>query len=101
MWIVKQRTLVHRQKVLPVVMQRNSLAISLKMMLETLGLDRQARPLPALADYLALPREAAAPQVGGNDGSAARSAAPAQDGDSGTPSAGDALPGVRATPGDQ
>ena len=28
MWIVKQRTLVHRQKVLPVVMQRNSLAIS-------------------------------------------------------------------------
>lgn len=53
-WIMRQPSLVlHRKRsVMPVLLQRQQLADSLARTLERLGLDRRAREVPALADYI-------------------------------------------------
>ena len=53
-WLMQQGSLINRRKktLLPVVMQRQTLCDSLARLLGQLGLDRQARPVPALSEYL-------------------------------------------------
>jgi len=52
-YILRQETLVVDHGLLPVVMQRQQLADSLCRMLEKIGLDRKAREVTSLHDYLA------------------------------------------------
>ena len=54
-WLLAQPTLVNarRRSLLPVVLQRQQLADGLARYMGQLGLKRRARPVPALADYLA------------------------------------------------
>jgi hypothetical protein len=62
-WLLQQPTLVNARKrtVLPVVLQRGQLADSLARYMMHLGLERRARPLPDLRDYLAAKAEAKEP----------------------------------------
>ena len=54
-WLLQQPTLVNARKraVLPVVLQRQQLADSLARYMLHIGLERRARPVPTLNDYLA------------------------------------------------
>lgn len=54
-WLIQQRTLVNYKKkqVLPVLMQRQQLADALARYMQTLGLERRAKPVPDLSSYLA------------------------------------------------
>ncbi|TMA95692.1 MAG: hypothetical protein E6J77_02175 [Deltaproteobacteria bacterium] len=52
-YILRQETLVVDHGRLPVVMQRQQLADSLCRMLEKIGMDRKAREVTSLHDYLA------------------------------------------------
>jgi len=54
-WLVAQPSLVNKRKrcLLPVVTQRQVLADALARYLQALGLERKAKPLPSLDDYLA------------------------------------------------
>jgi hypothetical protein len=51
---MQQRSLVHKRKktALPVLLQRQALADSLAKHLSLLGLERRARPVPSLDEYL-------------------------------------------------
>ena len=53
-WLLTQPSLVNHRKraLLPVVLQRQQLADSLARYMTTLGLERKAMPVPALAQYL-------------------------------------------------
>jgi hypothetical protein len=53
-WLLTQPSLVNarRKALLPVVRERQQLADSLAKYLAQLGLERRARPVPSLADYL-------------------------------------------------
>ena len=53
-WILEQRSLVNarRRVLLPVVRERQQLVDSLARILTTLGLERRAQKVPALAEYL-------------------------------------------------
>jgi hypothetical protein len=53
-WLLVQRTLVNSRKrtLLPVVRERQALADSLVRYLAQLGLERRAKPVPSLDDYL-------------------------------------------------
>jgi hypothetical protein len=54
-WLLKQPSLVNARKrtLLPVVLQRTTLANALSQYLGQLGLTRRAKPTATLADYLA------------------------------------------------
>jgi hypothetical protein len=52
-WIARQPSLVRKQTVLPVVMQRMQIAEGLARSLERLGYDRKVRDVPDLRAYLA------------------------------------------------
>lgn len=52
-YILRQETLVQGESLLPVVMQRESLVANLTRILTTLGLERRARPVESLHDYIA------------------------------------------------
>ena len=54
-WIMEQQTLVNRKKksVLPVLRERQQLVDSLARILGQLGLERKAKPVPVLAQYIA------------------------------------------------
>lgn len=54
-WIVEQHSLVNARKraVLPVVRERQQLVDSLVRILTSLGLERRAKPVPNLRDYIA------------------------------------------------
>jgi hypothetical protein len=54
-WLLKQPTLVNKRSrsVIAAVQQRNSLVATLRGLLESLGLQRRAKPLPSLAEILA------------------------------------------------
>ncbi len=53
-WLLQQRSLINLRKraLLPVVIQRQQLADSLARYMTTLGLERKAKPVPALSEYL-------------------------------------------------
>ncbi len=53
-WLMRQPTLVSGRKraVIPAVLQRQQLADSLARLLEKLGFERKAKPVPDLATYL-------------------------------------------------
>src|SRR5262249_33385246 len=53
-WLLAQRTLVNsgNRTLLPVVRERQALADSLARYLAQLGLERRAKPIPSLDDYL-------------------------------------------------
>ncbi len=53
-WLLQQPSLVNHRKraLLPVVVQRQQLADSLARYMTTLGLERRAKPVPALRDYI-------------------------------------------------
>ena len=53
-WLLQQPSLVNHRKraLLPVVLQRQQLADSLARILGQLGLERRAKPVPALGEYL-------------------------------------------------
>ena len=54
-WLLAQKTLVSKKTrgVIAAVRDRNSLVLTLKGLLESLGLKRRAKPLPSLAEILA------------------------------------------------
>jgi hypothetical protein len=54
-WMLKQQSLVSNKNrgALPVVLHRNQLVSTLKGLLESLGLQRRARKVPSLEEYLA------------------------------------------------
>ncbi len=54
-WIMEQESLVNRKRksVLPVLRERQQLVDSLARILGQLGLERKAKPIPALAQYIA------------------------------------------------
>ena len=54
-WLLEQKTLVNykRRCVLPVLRERQALADSLVRYLQILGLERRAKPVPSLQEYLA------------------------------------------------
>ncbi len=54
-WILEQPSLVNARKraLLPVVVQRQQLADSMARMLSLLGLERRAKPVPKLEEYIA------------------------------------------------
>ena len=54
-WLMEQPSLVNRRKkaVLPVLRERQQLVDSLARILGQLGLERRAKPVPALSEYLA------------------------------------------------
>jgi hypothetical protein len=69
-WILGQRSLVNgrTKALLPIVVQRQSLADHLAKLLDKLGLERRARPVPALADYVREKYGPSGPEtVGGTD----------------------------------
>ncbi len=53
-WLLQQPSLINlrRRALLPVVTQRQQLADGLLRALEKLGLERKAKPVPALSEYL-------------------------------------------------
>ncbi len=53
-WLLQQPSLINlrRRALLPVVIQRQQLADGLLRALEKLGLERRAKPVPALREYL-------------------------------------------------
>ncbi len=53
-WLMEQSSLVNRRKkaVLPVLRERQQLVDSLARILGQLGLERKAKPVPALSEYL-------------------------------------------------
>ncbi len=53
-WLLGQGSIINKRKksLLPVVMQRQTLCDSLARLLAQLGLERQAKPIPALKDYI-------------------------------------------------
>jgi hypothetical protein len=53
-WLMEQPSLVinKRKAVLPVLKERTQLADALSRYLQALGLERQAKTIPSLADYL-------------------------------------------------
>ena len=53
-WLMEQPTLINKRKksVLPIVRERQQLVDSLGRLLGQLGLERKAKPVPALAQYL-------------------------------------------------
>ncbi len=57
-WLLVQRSLVNGRKkaLLPVLRERQQLADALARYMTQLGLERRAKPVPALADYLAQQR---------------------------------------------
>jgi hypothetical protein len=60
-WISRQRSLVTRKRtLLPVVLQRMQIAEGLARNLERLGLERRAKRVLSLADYLEPPKRGAA-----------------------------------------
>lgn len=71
-WLLTQPSLVNARKkaLLPVVRERQQLADALARYLGQLGLQRKARDVPSLHDYLAAKQAEPAPPLGG-DGSAA------------------------------
>jgi hypothetical protein len=60
-WIFEQPTLVNKRTrgVLPIVLHRNGLVSTLRGLLVDLGLDRRAREVPALGEYLNEKKKAA------------------------------------------
>jgi hypothetical protein len=54
-WLLTQKSLVSKKTrgVIGAVRDRNSLVLTLKGLLESLGLKRRAKPLPSLAEILA------------------------------------------------
>jgi hypothetical protein len=54
-WMLKQQSLVSNRSrgALPVVLHRNQLVTTLKVLLDSLGLKRRAKPVEQLEDYLA------------------------------------------------
>ncbi len=54
-WIMEQESLVNRKRksVLPVLRERQQLVDSLARILGQLGLERKAKPVPVLAQYIA------------------------------------------------
>jgi hypothetical protein len=54
-WLLEQKTLVNGRTrgVLPVVLHRNQLVTTLKVLLDSLGLKRRQRTIPSLGEYLA------------------------------------------------
>jgi hypothetical protein len=54
-WLMEQDSLINKRarKLFPIVQQRQQLVDSLAKMLSQLGLERQAKPVPSLAEYLA------------------------------------------------
>lgn len=62
-WMLKQPTLIHarRKALMPIVLQRQQLADALARYLNQLGLERKARPLPTLGEYLTRPSTPAKP----------------------------------------
>lgn len=68
-WLLTQRSLVNKttRALWPVVLQRQQLADALARYMNLLGLERRARPVPALADYVANKYSAPAKDVGRND----------------------------------
>lgn len=64
-WLMEQRSLLNKRKkaILPVLRERQSLVDSLARLLGQLGLERVAKPVPSLQDYLARKeRESASPE---------------------------------------
>jgi hypothetical protein len=61
-WLMAQPSLVsgRNRGVLPAVLHRNQLVATLKGLLETLGLERRARQVPSLQEYLATKSESPA-----------------------------------------
>jgi hypothetical protein len=53
-WLIQQKSLINLKKrtVLPVLLQRQALADSLARHLQALGLERRARPVQSLRDYV-------------------------------------------------
>jgi hypothetical protein len=53
-WLLQQKSLINSRKksVLPVVRERQQLADSLARYMTLLGLERKAKPVPALTEYL-------------------------------------------------
>jgi hypothetical protein len=74
-YLMQQRSLINRKNktVLPVLLQRQALADSLARYTTTLGLERRARPVPSLDEYLA---QTYAPQAAREDNEAASEAQP-------------------------
>lgn len=62
-WLLVQPSLVNARKkaLLPALVQRQQLAEGLAKHLERLGLERKAKPLPSLAEYLAAKAAEASP----------------------------------------
>ena len=52
-WILKQESLVKDNELLPAVMQHSALVANLGRLLERLGLERRARDVQFLDEYLA------------------------------------------------
>ncbi len=54
-WLIQQRSLINYKKkqVLPVLMQRQQLADALARYMQTLGLERRAKPVMDLSSYMA------------------------------------------------
>ncbi len=60
-WLLAQRSLVcgRNRGVLPAVLHRNQLVTTLKVLLDALGLQRRAKQIPTLEQYIARPRSEA------------------------------------------
>jgi len=56
-WLLSQKTLINKRSrsVIAAVQQRNSLVATLKGLLESLGLQRRAKRIPTLTEWLASP----------------------------------------------
>jgi hypothetical protein len=72
-FLMQQRSLINktRKTMLPVLLQRQALADSLAKYMNMLGLERRARPVPSLDEYLAA---SYAPTAGTKDSEAASEA---------------------------
>ncbi len=53
-WLMQQGSIINKRRraLLPIVMQRQTLCDSLARLLGQLGLDRRAKPIPSLSEYL-------------------------------------------------
>ena len=73
-WLLTQPSLVNARKkaLLPVVRERQQLADGLARYLGQLGLQRKARDMPSLHEYLAAKQAEPAPPAGGGGGEAER-----------------------------
>jgi hypothetical protein len=65
-WLMMQTTLVNKRKksILPIVKERQQLVDSLARLLAQLGLDRQSKKVPTLAEYLEAKESSAADDQG-------------------------------------